>query len=233
MKHFYELLKWVYGPQSCGTDSVLNTDEAILLANKASIVRGAEHFENILNKQSHVCENTMKNYQKCPWIFQWINPWNSMKIQLLFIKHLFINPQDKTWYSLKSTNMVAYAYLEILNMIWHWKVGSQDLNDALIVHLYNREGNRCICDDYHNISHSQSPGRFCLEFSWITLSGMWILIMCQRISVVSGRVIEWSTWFLQQSRLEKNYKSIMCSWSSLVSQRHMTLSFSRVFGKSW
>ena len=55
MKKFFDALKTIYGPQSSGTNPLLNADRTSLLTDKEAILkRWAEHFDGVLNRLSSI-----------------------------------------------------------------------------------------------------------------------------------------------------------------------------------
>ncbi|KAK3887593.1 hypothetical protein Pcinc_008297 [Petrolisthes cinctipes] len=54
-KRFYDALKAVYGPPSCGSSPLLSADGTTLLKGKKEILeRWAEHFDSVLNRPSSI-----------------------------------------------------------------------------------------------------------------------------------------------------------------------------------
>ena len=60
MKHFYDAIKTLYGPQPASSSPFLSADGQKLLREKAHILgRWAEHFDAVLNRSSHINEEAI------------------------------------------------------------------------------------------------------------------------------------------------------------------------------
>ena len=67
MKYFYEGLKAVYGPKSSGSSPLLSSDCSRLLTDREDILkRWAEHFNNVLNRDSVVDNDVISSIAQLP-----------------------------------------------------------------------------------------------------------------------------------------------------------------------
>ena len=67
MKNFYDALKEVYGPSSSGASPLLNADGSTLITDKEEILkRWAEHFNNVLNRQSEINNDAIDRLPQIP-----------------------------------------------------------------------------------------------------------------------------------------------------------------------
>ena len=67
IKNFCDALKEVYGPSSFGATPLLNADGSTLITDKEEILkRWAEHFNNVLNRQSEINNDAIDRLPQIP-----------------------------------------------------------------------------------------------------------------------------------------------------------------------
>ena len=156
-KRFYDAVKALYGPQPVSSSPLLSADGTTVLTEKSQILeRWAEHFENVLNRPSHINEDAIR------------------RLPQVDINHALDTPPtlsevEKAIGQLSSgkapgaDSIPAEVYkhggpltreklTELFQTMWIQGAVPQDFKDASIVHLYKRKGSRQSCDNHRGIS---------------------------------------------------------------------------------
>ena len=146
---FSDGLKVIYGPQAIGSSSILSADAETRLTEPSHILeQWAEHFSDVLNRSSTISQAAIDNIA-----------------QRTHIDELAYRPTlDETTAAIKklSSGIEAgpdtiaaeiYKYgginltkspVKLFNNICDSRAFSQEFNDATIVHIYKRKGDKSI-----------------------------------------------------------------------------------------
>nr|VZI15148.1 unnamed protein product [Spirometra erinaceieuropaei] len=156
-KNFFSAIKAVYGPPTKGTAPLLSADGSNLLTEKTQILqRWAEHFRGVLNRPSVISDATIERLPQVDTNVDLDLP-PSLQETIRAVQQLSSGKAPG------SDAIPAEVYkhggpqlMDHLTALFQemWRQGEvpQDLKDATIVHLYNRKGNRQVCDNHRGIS---------------------------------------------------------------------------------
>ena len=163
-KALFDGLKAVYGPRSNGSAPILSADNSTLLLDKSEILsRWAEHFNALLNKQSVVSEEALRDTPQLPTLEQLDLPPNCAEVTKAIKQQSSgkaagpdgIPPEV---YKCGGAHM-ASALTKLFRAFWTKGDVPQELKDASIIHLYKRKGNRSQCDNHRGISLLSIAGK--------------------------------------------------------------------------
>ena len=164
LKHFYEALKCVYGPQSSGSSPLLSADGTRLITDCNKILeRWAEHFSTVLNHPPSINDETIQHLLQVPVNHELNAPPTLGETQKAI-------GQLSNGKASGADAILAKVYkyggpalhlklVDIFQSIWQQGTLPQDFKDALIIHLYKRKGNHQQCDNHHGISLLSITGK--------------------------------------------------------------------------
>ena len=164
MKGFYDSIKAVYGPQPASSSPLLSADGCELITEKPRILeRWAEHFDNVLNRPSHICEDAISKLPQVDINHSMDDPPTLSEVekaiqQLSDGKAPGVDAIPAEIYK-HAGEQLRSKLLQLLQTMWAQGVIPQDFKDASIVHLYKRKGNRQACDNHRGISLLSIAGK--------------------------------------------------------------------------
>ena len=157
MKNFYDALREVYGPSSSGVSPLLTEDGSTLITEKDKILeRWAQHFENVLNRQSEINNIAIERLPQIPMNADMDEPPTLLETE----KAIHILSRGK---APGSDSIPAEVYREggtalteklhhLFLQMWDQETIPQEFKDASIIHIYKRKGNQQACDNHRGIS---------------------------------------------------------------------------------
>nr|VZH91194.1 unnamed protein product [Spirometra erinaceieuropaei] len=163
-KNFFSAIKAVYGPPTKGTAPRLSADGNTHLTEKTRILqRWAEHFRGVLNRPSAISDAAIARLPQVETNVDLDLP-PSLQETIRAVQQLSSGKAPR------SDAIPAEVYkhggpqlMDHLTALFQemWRQGEvpQDFNDATIVHLYKRKGNRQVCDDHRGISLVNIAGK--------------------------------------------------------------------------
>ena len=157
MKHFYDAIKTVYGPQPASSSPLLSADGQKLLTEKAHILdRWAEHFDAVLSRSSHINEEAINRLPQNTINLNMGNPPTLSELEIAI--HQLSSGKAPGADAIpaevyKHTGPLLRNKLkQLIDVIWDQEIVPQEFKDASIIHLYKRKGNRQVCDNHRGIS---------------------------------------------------------------------------------
>ena len=166
MKQFYSGLKSVLGPQSKSTTPIFSHDGSILLTKHKDILqRWADLFNLVLNRPSVVDDTVLDEIP-----------------QLACEDHLAVSPHvDEVSDAIQHMSsgkacgldglpaeifkhggrILVEKLTQLYSLIWQYEAVPKDFQRhyATTIHLYKRNGDRSICDNYRGISLLSTAGK--------------------------------------------------------------------------
>ena len=164
MKNFYDALKEVYGPSSSSASPLLNADGSTLITDKEEILkRWAEHFNNVLNRQSEINNDAIDPLPQIPVNTSRDDPPTLLETE----KAIHILSRGK---APGSDSIPAEIYRDggpvlteklhqLFSQMWAHETIPQEFKDDSITHIYKRKGNRQACDNHRGISLLSITGK--------------------------------------------------------------------------
>ena len=162
MKSFYQNLKGVFGPKTDGCTPILSSDGSLLTDRGDIIKRWAEHFQNVLNRESHVDNDVIDSIPQRP-ILDHLAADPSIAEVNSAIKQLTKGVPGEDGipaevYKCGSTLLVR-KLTELITLMWVQGAVPQQFKDASIIHLYKHKGKKCECDNHRGISLLSIAGK--------------------------------------------------------------------------
>nr|VZI05580.1 unnamed protein product [Spirometra erinaceieuropaei] len=163
-KNFFSAIKAVYSPPTKGTAPLLSANGSTLLTEKTQILqRWAEHFRGVLNRPSVISDAAIARFPQVETNADLYLP-PSLQETIRVVQLLSSGKAPG------SDAIPAEVYkhggpqlMDHLTAIFQemWRQGEvpQDFKDATIVHLYERKGNRQVCDNHRGISLLNIAGK--------------------------------------------------------------------------
>ncbi|BHF61921.1 hypothetical protein SprV_0100490100 [Sparganum proliferum] len=163
-KNFFSAIKAVYGPSTKGSAPLLSADGSTLLIEKTQILqRWAEDFRGALNRPSAISDGAIERLPQVETNVDLDLP-PSLQETIRAVQQLC------SWKAPGSDAIPAEVYkhggpqlMDHLTALFQemWRQGEvpQDFKDATIVNLYERKGNRQVCDNHRYISLLNIAGK--------------------------------------------------------------------------
>ncbi|VDM02125.1 unnamed protein product [Schistocephalus solidus] len=156
MKNFFKAIKAIYGPCTKGTALLLSSDGTTLLTEKSQILeRWAEHFRSV-----HYCSSAISDaaIDRLPQV----DTNKDMDLPPSLAETIRAVQQISSGKAPGSDAIPPEVYKHdgprlmtelttLFQDMWCHRQVPQDFKDAIIVHLYKREGNRQLCDNHRGI----------------------------------------------------------------------------------
>jgi len=164
MKTFYSKLKQIYGPQSRGTTPLLDQEGTTLIKEPSGITaRWAEHFNQLLNRQSTISEDALAEIPQSPTIAA-LEDKPSVEETLKAIKQISSGKapgEDGIPSEVYKHGGIKLAeeLNRLFGLIWEEESVPQDYKDGLIIHLYKNKGERKFCDNHRGITLLSIAGK--------------------------------------------------------------------------
>lgn len=163
-KQFYAALNTIYGLRSSGSSPLLSSDGTTLIVEKSKIMeRWAEHFEAVLNRPSSINDEAIDRMAQVNINTTMDGPHSELEVQEA-ISQLSSGKAPGSD-AIPSDIYKAGGHIFVQKLTELFKSFSdqgsvpQELNDASIVHLYKRKGNRQSCDNHRGISLLSIAGK--------------------------------------------------------------------------
>nr|VZI50162.1 unnamed protein product [Spirometra erinaceieuropaei] len=163
-KNFFFATKAVYGPPTKGTAPLLSADGSTLLTEKTPILqRWAEHFRGVLNRPSAISDVAIARLPQVETNVDLDLP-PSLQETIRAVQQLSSGKAPGS----DAIRSEVYKHggpqlMDHLTALFQemWRQGEvpQDFQDATIVHLYKRKGNRQIGDNHRGISLLNIAGK--------------------------------------------------------------------------
>ena len=156
-KKFHDGLRAVYGPKAPGSMPIKSADQSTLLTDKADIlVRWAEHFEKLLNRESQMCEEAIEALPQLPVKDTIADPPTIEEVEKALKQTTPGKAPGADGIPADIFKNGGQALLDKLTSLFQeiWKAGQvpQDFKDAVVVHIYKRKGDMTSCDNHRGIS---------------------------------------------------------------------------------
>ena len=173
-KNFYDAIKELYGPSARGGAPLLSQDGRKLLTNQAEILgRWQQHFNELLNRPSHVDQRSIDQLPQKPVIQHLANEPTEQEIRKAI--NLLSNGKSPGEDGIpaeifKHGGEVLITRLHSLYChIWRDEEVPQQLKDALIVTIFKRKGSRSECGNHRGISLLSSCSKILTKILQIRL----------------------------------------------------------------
>ena len=156
-KLFYDGLKAIYGPQANGSSSIWSAGAETRLTEPSRILkRRAEHFSDVLNRSSTISQAAVDNIAQRPLMDELaqrptIDETTAAIKRLSSGKAAGPDAIAAEVYKYGGINLTK-SLVMLFNNIWDSRAVPQEFNDATIVHIYKRKGDKSICDNHRRIS---------------------------------------------------------------------------------
>lgn len=162
-KEFFSGLKSLFGPPSCATTPIRNSEGTLLTDKKDILNQWTLHFSSLLNRTSNVTKEALDSIPQRPIIHELENlPTEEETANA--VKQLQIGkapgPDGIPPEVFKSGGQALIHHLTRLFQHF-WELGElpQDFRDANIVHLYKNKGDKSLCDNHRGISLLSIAGK--------------------------------------------------------------------------
>ncbi|VDL91701.1 unnamed protein product [Schistocephalus solidus] len=164
MKNFFKAIKAINGPCIKVTAPLLNSDGTTLLTEKSQILKcWAEHFRNVLNCSSAISDAAIDRLPQ-------VDTNNDLDLPPSLQKTIRAVQQISSGKARGSDAIQPEVYKHgepklmaelttIFQEMWRQGQNPQGVEDATIVHLYKRKGNRQFCDNHRGISLLNIAGK--------------------------------------------------------------------------
>jgi len=135
-----------------------------LITDRAGILnRWAEHFQRVLNQESKFDQSVLDEIPQWDTADALMDPIEPAEVQQA-INQMSAGKspgEDGLPVELCKTGGVhlQQKLLTIFKDIWHQHAVPQDFQNAVIVHIFKKKGDRSVCDDYRGISLLSIPGK--------------------------------------------------------------------------
>ena len=162
-KLFYAGIKTVFGPRQGSSAPVKNEDGDILTDNVAINKRWAEHFEQLLNRQSAIDPSVIDDIPQRTIRHDLDSPPSRCEV-VRAISQLqtgkAAGPDGIPPEVLKAGgDCLSNKLTEFFGLCWNDGCLPQDMKDARIVHLYKGKGEKSSCDNHRGISLLSIAGK--------------------------------------------------------------------------
>ena len=157
LRTFYNELKAIHGPCFNGMLAVHSSDGRIILNDPTRIIeRWAEHFEQLLNRPSHIANAVLDDLPSRPTL-----KCLSLPITLDEVTNANSVLKNGEASGCDSIPPEVFKYggpypaerlQQLFSVIWTKEVVPQDFKDSKIIHFYKRKGERADCNNHRGIS---------------------------------------------------------------------------------
>ena len=163
MKSFYQNLKGVFGPKIDGCTPVLSLEGELLTDRQDILERWAEHFKDVLNRDSAVDTNVIDNLPVRPTLESLADIPSLAEVK--FSAKQLSNGKAPGDDGIPAEvfkcggDVLLEKLTELFVLIWQEGTVPQQFKDASIIHLYKHKGKKCECDNHRGISLLSIAGK--------------------------------------------------------------------------
>ena len=171
-KRFYDGVKAVYGNQSSGAAPLMNADGTTRFTDRSEILkRWAAHFNDVLSQPSFISLAALDEATQHPIIHELEARLNIAETtqaikKLTSGKAACSDAITPEIYKHGGINLTK-RLVKLFTIIWDSRSIPPDFKDALLVHIYKRNGGRTICDNHRGVSLLCIAGKI---LAWIMLN---------------------------------------------------------------
>jgi len=164
MKQFYDGLRTLYGSRDSGSTPVRSKDGSMLIIEREKILhRWAEHFQTVLNQPSTFDDTVLDEIPQVTESSHLDRPPTTEEVQRA-IKQMSSGkaPGEDSIPSeiyKDGGGQLIDRLTGLFVKIWDQESVPQEFKDALIVHIFKRNGDRACCDDHRGISLLSITGK--------------------------------------------------------------------------
>jgi len=162
-REFYKGLSEVHGPTFDGVAAVFSQDRELLTEPEAINNRWMQHFRDLLNRPSTMCNATLSALDQAPVMEELVAlpRMDELREAILNLKVGKACGPDgipPEIYKYGGNTLTAHLHALFIK-IWEQESVPQAFKDALIIHLYKRKGDRRDCGNHRGISLLSIAGK--------------------------------------------------------------------------